>query len=184
MIMEMERKLNPTAFFRRFNKTDKFCVLSTAQYWDWLTYIDDDYLTEWEIIKMKELYYWQLQELSGQAFVQGGVAVALSYLLSGPLIRSAHIGWHIRLPFFLTFFTFLQIQSSNWERPCKSFHDVMCQPAPHGTYLRRTLKEHFPIWWEKTSYQLHQNGYSLPEMNEYDKSVEMPRTTKFNSQLL
>jgi hypothetical protein len=27
-------------FWRRLWKQDKFCTISTAQYWDWLTYID------------------------------------------------------------------------------------------------------------------------------------------------
>lgn len=40
VILEMEKKLNPTAFWRRFKKNDRFCTISTAQYWDWLTYID------------------------------------------------------------------------------------------------------------------------------------------------
>jgi len=40
VILEMERKLNPTVFWRRFRKQDKFCTISTAQYWDWLTFID------------------------------------------------------------------------------------------------------------------------------------------------
>jgi hypothetical protein len=40
VIMEMERKLNPSAFWRRFWKHDKYCAITTAQYWDWLTYID------------------------------------------------------------------------------------------------------------------------------------------------
>ena len=60
MIMEMEKKFNPGWFFRRLRPRDDYCTLSIAQYWDWLTYIDDDYLTEWEILRMKELYYTQL----------------------------------------------------------------------------------------------------------------------------
>ena len=40
VILEMERKLNPTAFWRRLRRNDKFCTISTAQYWDWLTYLD------------------------------------------------------------------------------------------------------------------------------------------------
>jgi len=40
VILEMERKLNSKAFWRRLWKNDKFCSISTAQYWDWLTYID------------------------------------------------------------------------------------------------------------------------------------------------
>ena len=72
MIIEMESKLNAGWFLRR-TKKDKLCTITTSQYWDWLTYIDvrslhfnhfllmqDDYLTEWEVVKMKELYYRQL----------------------------------------------------------------------------------------------------------------------------
>ena len=40
VIMLMEKKLNPKAYWRRFWKHDKYCGLSTNQYWDWLTYID------------------------------------------------------------------------------------------------------------------------------------------------
>lgn len=40
MIWDMEKILNPGWFWRRLNKTDQFGTLSTAQYWDWLTYID------------------------------------------------------------------------------------------------------------------------------------------------
>ena len=43
MIFNMERKLNASWFSKRFNKVDKFCSLSTNEYWDWLTYIDVDY---------------------------------------------------------------------------------------------------------------------------------------------
>ena len=59
MLMTMEKKLgaNPFALFKLKNRTDsKFCRLSTNQYWDLLTYIDDDYLTDFEVLKMKELY--------------------------------------------------------------------------------------------------------------------------------
>ena len=40
VILEMERKLNSDVFWRRLWKKDKFCSITTAQYWDWLTYID------------------------------------------------------------------------------------------------------------------------------------------------
>ena len=68
LVMSMEKKLNPNSYalFKYFNRTDRTVAkVSTAQYWDWLTYIDDDYLTDYEVLRMKELYHWQLQELSG-----------------------------------------------------------------------------------------------------------------------
>ena len=40
MIVEMERKLNPLWFMRRLRGNDEYCTLSSAQYWDWLVYID------------------------------------------------------------------------------------------------------------------------------------------------
>ena len=59
----------------------------------------------------------------------------------------------------------------------------MTQPAPHGSYLRRTIKEHFPVWWHRTSAQMNERGHSLPEMNEYDRATDMPKThTAFNAQ--
>ena len=83
--------------------------------------------------------------------------------------------------FAMTFATFLGVQASNWQRPSKTFHEIMSQPAPHGSYLRRSLKEHFPVWWNDVSGQLHTNGYSLPEMPQYDKSVEIQKThTRFD----
>merc|ERR1712086_513116 len=72
-----------------------------------------------------------------------------------------------------------------WERPSTAFHELVSQPAPHGSYLRRTVREHFPVWWAQVSADLHADGYSLPEMNEYDKSTTIQRShTQFDSQVL
>ena len=63
MIMTMEKKLNNQSphMFRYLKRQDKsLSKISVAQYWDFLTYIDDDYLTDYEVVKMKELYCWQL----------------------------------------------------------------------------------------------------------------------------
>ena len=174
MIMTMEKKLNPNSWglFKFNNRRERqLSKISIAQYWDLLTYIDDDYLTDYEVLKMKELYHWQLQELSGQFVVHTGVGWGLSMLLMGPIVRSATHGWMLRLPAALSFATFLGVQASAWERPNKTFHELMAQPAPHGSYLRRSVKEHFPVWWNNVSADLHKNGHSLPEMNEYDKSI-------------
>jgi len=56
------------------------------------------------------------------------------------------------------------------------FHEIVSQPAPHGSYLRRSIKEHFPVWWNEVSTDLNANGYSLPEMTQYDKQIEIPKT--------
>ena len=61
MIMTMEKKLNGGSFawFKYFNRRDQnLSKISVAQYWDLLTYIDDDYLSDYEVVRMKELYSW------------------------------------------------------------------------------------------------------------------------------
>lgn len=126
---------------------------------------------------MKELYTYQLQELACQSAVQMLAGWALTYPLMGPILRAQSQNFILRLPAALSFATFLSVQGANWQRPSKTFHEIVSQPAPHGSYLRRSLREHFPVWWRDTSAQLHQNGYSLPEMHEYDRQTHMPKAT-------
>ena len=128
MIMTMEKKLNAKSWiwYKFANRRDKnISKISTAQYWDWLTYIDDDYLTDYEVLKMKSLYHWQLQELSGQFVAHSMVGWGLTYLLTGPIIKGPAVGWYVRMPFALSFATFLGVQAAAWERPNKSFHELV-----------------------------------------------------------
>lgn len=91
----------------------------------------------------------------------------------------------MRIPAALTMGTFLGVQAQVWERPSQTFHELVSQPAPHGSYLRSSLREHFPVWWAKVSSDLHESGYSLPEMNEYDKSTDIQKShTQFDDQIL
>jgi len=94
-----------------------------------------------------------------------------------PIVRGAFHGWTLRVSVALTFSAFLGVQASAWERSSTTFHDLASQPAPLGSYLRRTLREHFPVWWSSVS-ALHANEYSLPEMNECDKGtiIQKPHT--------
>lgn len=134
---------------------------------------------------MKELQFCQLQELSGQFCANLLAGWLFTFPLMGPIVRSSTHGWLLRLPVTLSIALFLGVQSANWQRPSKIFNELVSQPAPHGTYLRRSLKEHFPVWWHSVSAQMHNNGLSLPEMNEYDKSTEMPKShTNFDSKML
>ena len=94
----------------------------------------------------------------------------------GPIVRSSVHGWYLRLPPATVFATFLAVQANAWQRPNRIFTDLMAQPAPHGSYLRRTLKENFPVWWNTISADLHSAGHNLPEMNEYDKSTLIQET--------
>lgn len=134
---------------------------------------------------MKELYHWQLQELSGQFAAHTVFAWLASYLALGPIARGVGLNYALRLPVALTIGTFMGVQAQSWDRQSQTFHEIVSQPAPHGTYLRATIKEHFPVWWASVSADLHSAGYSLPEMNEYDKSTEIQRShTQFDARIV
>ena len=99
----------------------------------------------------------------------------------GPITRSFVHSWTLRAPVGLALTLFFHQQSQYMPRRSKIFNELMAQPAPHGSYLRRSIKEHFPVWWHDTSATLAKNGYNLPEMNEYDKIKHMPKShTQFN----
>ena len=124
----------------------------------------------------------QLQALVTQFFLHTTAGWMLTYPLMGPILRAQAQNFILRLPAALSFATFLGVQSANWQRPSQTFHEIVSQPAPHGSYLRRSLKEHFPVWWHETSQQLNETGISLPEMPHYDKSIKMPKSHReFNT---
>jgi hypothetical protein len=56
----------------------------------------------------------------------------------------------------------------------RPFHEVLTQPEPNGKYIRTILKEQYPRHWSLISKQLHELGYNLREMNEYDNKIYMP----------
>lgn len=59
IVHDLERKLNPKSWRLRHRERDAYCRLSVAYYWDWIPFVDDDYLTEWEVLRMKELVVQQ-----------------------------------------------------------------------------------------------------------------------------
>ena len=79
--------------------------------------MQDDYLSEWEVVKMKQLYATQLQELACQFVCHTTVGWFLTYPLMGPILRAQAQNFILRLPAALTFATFLGVQSANWQRP-------------------------------------------------------------------
>ena len=123
-----------------------------------------------------------LQEASGQCVLHFVAGYWLSYPLCGPIVKGVKTAWIIRLPISMSAAMFINVQAAQWQRPKQTFHELMAQPSPHGSYLRRTVKEHFPVWWHTTSAQLASNGYNFPEMNEYDKIKFMPKShTSFDT---
>lgn len=132
---------------------------------------------------MKELFSFQLVEMRSQFMFScmAGYAGAVLFW-SGRHLSSKQHKWMLRLPVWLTFTSTMCLFMQNYPRHCQPYHDLMAQPAPHGSYLRRTVREHFPYQWRMNSAQLYRAGINVPEMNEYDKSTEMPKSsTIFNS---
>ena len=66
-------------------------------------------MSEFEVLKMKELYYWQLQEFSCQGVCHVLFGWGLTFFMMGPIVRSATHGWLLRLPPSLAFASFLSI---------------------------------------------------------------------------
>ena len=58
---------------------------------------------------MKELYYQQLQELSGQAVAHVLFGWLATFPLMGPIVRSSAHGWLLRFPVTLTIATFMSV---------------------------------------------------------------------------
>ena len=61
----------------------------------------------------------------------------------------------------------------------------MVQPNPHGSYVRKSIRHHFPNWWKDVSKTLEENGVNVMEMDSYDEKTDMPEITgKFDTTLL
>ena len=125
---------------------------------------------------MKDLYGYQLANLFFQHSSAFALGVGLSYIVTMPVMKVHSIGFMHRMPVAILLGSFMTIQSGNWMRPNEVFHELMWQPNPHGTYVRKVIKYHFPRWWAQISETLYEDGYNLKEMNEYDKQIEMPST--------
>ena len=182
--IELEKKLNYAKWAKRGTR-DTYSRISLNQYWDLLKYVDDDYLTEWEVLKFKDLYGDQLMSLVSVHWLAFSAGFALSYPIMSPIIRGSTHGYLSRMPVGFLLGFCLSHQSGFWCRPNQIFHEILTQPNPHGSYIRKLIKYHFPRWWSELSGNLHENGYNLVEMNEYDKQIKMPELdNKFDSAML
>ena len=90
--------------------------------------------------------------------------------------------WRMHGKIALLFGFGISMFSTNWKKPNLHFHNLVAHPNPHGSYLRKVLRYHFPVLWEETSRTLYENGYNLIEMNEYDDKVDFPQiSNKFDT---
>ena len=105
-------------------------------------------------MKFKELYSLHLRYCSIYWVMNASAGIFTSYVLMGPVIKNLNIHFATRFAPAVTFAFFYGVQMAQWERPCKAFHEIVSQPAPHGTYVRTLIKEHFPVWWYHVSKKL------------------------------
>lgn len=124
IVLELERKLSKKRFLHR-NSKDKYCRVSINYYWDLLKYIDDDYLTEWEILKFKDLYVNQLGNMCFQTLTMIGLGYMASHIICWPALKQPTSGFLYRLPVFSIMAYFFIIQSGHWQRPNEIFHEIM-----------------------------------------------------------
>jgi hypothetical protein len=81
-----------------------------------ITSLQDDYLTEFEIVKMKALFHSQLTEIVVQGSANFAIAFALSYPLLGHAARFMGGGSWLRFPVSYVLACFFTIQSSKFQR--------------------------------------------------------------------
>ena len=124
IVLELERKLNKTRFGRR-TKRDKYCKISINYYWDLLKYIDDDYLTEWEVLKFKDLYVNQLGNMICQCTTMAAIGYGLSTFVTAPFFKITQQAQLYRMPTATILIFFLMVQNGFWMRPNKHFHEIM-----------------------------------------------------------
>ena len=97
IILEMEKKLESKRFNQR-GKKDQKCKISVNYYWDLLKYVDDDYLTEWEVLKFKDLYVKMLTNMVCQTTVVGALSSLAAMTITAPFYKINNGGYALRLP--------------------------------------------------------------------------------------
>ena len=125
-----------------------------------------------------QLWVMVRQQFLGFAMGYAGASLLFACRVSG----GASARWWLKLPASIACMTWVALYQSNQKNQDYYFTQLVSQPAPHGNYVRNTIKVHFPYWWANVSKQLADNGMNLPEMNEYDLRVHMPdATTSFDT---
>lgn len=129
VILQMEKKLNPQAFWRRLWTQDKFCTISTAQYWDWLTYID---------VRFSKLNNeGRLLDWVGGPQDEGTILLAITRdewtILGSPYLR---MGTYIPIDG-----TYCEVSNPRMDVEIPSRHDNRYLPRHSGSKLAKTKQD-------------------------------------------
>lgn len=184
-IAEIEKALRPDYYRKQVNKKYNYCSINFLTLMELHSHIDDDYLSEWEVFKFKNMF-WRESILKGYLTLFGATAVFHSLLTHRILGIEKKRGFN-RYNIFILSFIFGSLVTKELalrNTQNKDFHEIITQPEPRGKYLRTTLKNSFPRNWSMISKDLHDLGYNFKEMNEYSNKEEMPLpTNKFDNNL-
>ena len=172
----IEKTLRPDYYKQQLKLKDTYIGIGPQAYFSFLAQIDDDYLSEWELFKFKEMY-GEFQRIGFGIFSLTFLATyQLSPyflgLVSKNLARNRHyktVGGGI-----MSIIAYKEI--NQYMIPNRNFHEVVTQPEPRGKYIRTLLKETQPRKWHMISAKLHSLGYNYKEMNEYSDKTIMPHT--------
>jgi hypothetical protein len=180
----IEKTLRPSFFHSQHSKTKKYIGLGPASYYQFLPYLDDDYLSEWELFKLKTLnkYYYALSiGVPSLAF--------LGFYYLSPKIFGYIDGYRpqykmVRIVLGMSLYSIVYTEMNMYPFPNKHFHELITQPEPRGRFIRKTLKDVHPRKWSLISKELNEMGYNFREMNEYSGKESMPENVnKFDDSI-
>ena len=83
----------------------------------------------------------------GDSVACGTWALLICRFGMGSFVRGS-AGWiQYQFPAWVALTLFFKIQRAVRDKPSQDFHDLVAQPNPHGSYVRNTIRHHFPAWW-------------------------------------
>ena len=179
----IEKTLRPSYYrnqkFKWYNKVS----ISPALLKPITNSIDDDYLSEWEVFKFKQLN----QQLLIYSIAVPIGCCALFYYSTRRIFALENVAKNKVLRIFLSLVggTIIQREILMYPWYNRHFHEIITQPEPRGKYIRTYLRDVHPNKWKFLSKGLNDMGYNFREMNEYSDKIDMPNLTgKFDNNLI
>lgn len=171
---QIEKTLRPDYLCHQKHQKVNYVGLTPHGFWNLAPFLDDDYLSEWEIFKFKTLFKDQFQK----SYIFPSLAFVVMYYASPYYLGLTRKNFSKFKPMklgcagVLSYLIYNEINL--YPFPSKHFHELVTQPEPRGKYFRTVLKEQQPRKWALISKQLHEMGYNFQEMNEYSNKETMP----------
>ena len=178
----IEKTLRPSYYCQQMNKKKNFVAIGPHAYYQFIRYLDDDYLSEWELFKIKTCNRFFCALSIATPCAVAGLFYYLAPKLLGQIDGYRSHFKTIRLGVGISIASLVYAELNMYPLSNRHFHELITQPEPRGKFVRQTLKETHPRIWSLMSKQLNELGYNFREMNEYSNKITMPEiTTKFDN---